>query len=58
MYVARKPMTISGRRFAAGDVVPMDEVLPKARKQLIEQRRVLAEHPVKKKTTRNKKKGG
>jgi hypothetical protein len=52
-YVARKPLTLSGRRYGAGEVVPMDEVLPKARKQLIEQRRVLPQAA--KKNTRKKK---
>jgi hypothetical protein len=54
-YVARKPLTLSGRRYGAGEVVPMEDVLPKARKQLIEQRRVLPK-AVKKKT--RKPRGG
>ena len=53
-YVARKPLTLSGRRYGAGEVVPMDEVLPKARKQLIEQRRVLPQAAAKKNTRKKR----
>lgn len=56
-YLARKPITIAGRHYGAGEVVDMERVVPARRKQLLEQRRVTsirAESPTKAKRTAKK----
>lgn len=42
-YLARKPITVDGTHYGAGDVVDMDRVVPERRKMLLDQRRVIVE---------------
>ena len=41
-FVARKPMTLLGKQYEAGDVVDLSGLDPRRRLKLIDQRRVLA----------------
>lgn len=40
-YVARKRMTVSGERYAAGEPVPLDGMPAKLVRQMVDQRRVV-----------------
>ena len=40
-HIARKPITLNGKTYKRGDVVPLERVPDKLRKQLIDQRRVV-----------------
>lgn len=41
VYTARKPITLFGTRYLAGEPVPLDDVPPVLRRRLVEQRRVV-----------------
>lgn len=41
-HIAIKPMTIGGKEYRPGQVVPMADLPPKVQQQLVDQRRVVA----------------
>jgi len=41
-YAARKPMTLSGRSYKAGDVVDTRKLAPSRLRQMIDQRRIVS----------------
>jgi len=43
-YLAVRPMTLNGQKLVPGDRVPMENLRPQLRRQLIEQRKIEANH--------------
>ena len=43
-YLVVRPMTVNGRKLAPGDRMPMESLRPQLRRQLIEQRKIEANH--------------
>ena len=41
LFTARKPLTIFGARYLAGEPVPLDDLPPVLRRRLVEQKRVV-----------------